>query len=204
MIRGARALDQRLGLREEGGRSVVVVELAGDVAGQLQVLLLVLAHRHVGGLVDQDVGGLQHRIGVEADAGALLVLAALLLELGHAVQPAQAGHALEDPGQFGMLAHRRLREDGGLGRVEAGGQVGGGDLAGLLGQQGRILPDGDGVQVGHEDEGVHLVLQPGELHQGAQIVAQVQGAGRLDAGEHAGRARIGNGGVVGHGFSLGT
>jgi hypothetical protein len=103
-----------------------------------------------------------------------------------------------------MLAHRRLREDGGLGRVEAGGQVGGGDLAGLLGQQGRVLPDGDGVQVGHEDEGVHLVLQPGELHQGAQIVAQVQGAGRLDAGEHAGRARIGNGGVVGHGFSLGT
>ena len=42
------------------------------------------------------------------------------------------------------------------------------------------------------------VLQPGELHQGAEIVAQVQGAGRLDAGEHALGSGVGGGGLVGH------
>ena len=69
MTRVAGALDQRLGQREEARRREVVVELAGDVARQLQVLLLVLADRHVGGLVDQDVGRLSTGIGVEADAG---------------------------------------------------------------------------------------------------------------------------------------
>ena len=46
----------------------VVVELDRDVAGQLDMLLLVLADRDVGGLVEQDVGGLEHRIGEQADA----------------------------------------------------------------------------------------------------------------------------------------
>ena len=32
-----------------GSAGEVVVELLGDVAGQLEVLLLVVAHRHVGG-----------------------------------------------------------------------------------------------------------------------------------------------------------
>ena len=105
------AEDQRLGDREEVRRVEVVVELDGDVAGQLEVLLLVLADRHVGGLVDQDVGRLQHRVGVEAERGILAVLARLLLELGHAVDPAEAGHAVEDPGELGVRGHRRLGED---------------------------------------------------------------------------------------------
>ena len=62
MTRVADALDHRLGQREEVGAEVVV-ELRGDVAGQLEMLLLVLAHRHVGRLVEQDVGGLQRRVG---------------------------------------------------------------------------------------------------------------------------------------------
>ena len=55
------------GSGKKPGASKSLLNFCGDVAGQLQMLLLVLADRHVGGLVDQDVGGLQHRVGVEAD-----------------------------------------------------------------------------------------------------------------------------------------
>ena len=50
---------------------VIGVELERDVAHQLDMLLLVLADGDVGRLVEQDVGGLEDRIGVEADAGRL-------------------------------------------------------------------------------------------------------------------------------------
>jgi hypothetical protein len=85
----------------------VVVELLGDVAGQLQVLFLVLADRHMGGAVEQDVGSHQARIGEQAERGVLAVLAGLVLELRHAVHPADAGDAVEDPGQLGVLHDAR-------------------------------------------------------------------------------------------------
>ena len=61
------AADERLG-RDEQLDVEIGVELDRDVAGQLDMLLLVLADRHVGRLVEQDVGGLEHRIGEQADA----------------------------------------------------------------------------------------------------------------------------------------
>ena len=65
--------DQRLGEREEGVAVAVrvdrgaeiVVEFLRDVARELEVLLLVLAHRHVGRPVGEDVGCHQARIGVQ-------------------------------------------------------------------------------------------------------------------------------------------
>jgi hypothetical protein len=53
------------------------------------MLLLVLADRHMRGAIDQNVGGHQVGIGIEADGGVLAVLAGLLLELRHAVEPAE-------------------------------------------------------------------------------------------------------------------
>ena len=46
-------------LGDAGGK--VVVELLGDVARQLQMLLLVVADRHMRGAVDEDVG--RHQVG---------------------------------------------------------------------------------------------------------------------------------------------
>ena len=50
-------LDQRL--------AEALVEAAGDLPHQLDVLALVLPHRHLGGAVGEDVGGLQHRVEEE-------------------------------------------------------------------------------------------------------------------------------------------
>ena len=104
----------------------VVVELGGDVAGKLEMLLLVLADRDMGGEIGEDVGGHQVRIGEQPDAGVLAVLAGLFLELGHAVQPAHAGDAVEHPGELGMGVDLALVEDDMGLRVDAGGEEGGG------------------------------------------------------------------------------
>ena len=88
----------------------VVVEFLRDVARQFEVLFLILADRHVGGAIDQNVGRHQRRIGVEADRGVLAILAGLFLELGHAVEPAEAGDAVEHPGQLGVLGDLALVE----------------------------------------------------------------------------------------------
>ena len=107
----------------------VVVELLRDVAGELQVLLLVVADRHVGGAVEQNVGGHQHGIVVEPDRSVLPVLARLLLELGHAVEPAHPGDAIEHPGEFGVFGDAALVEDDVALGVDAAGQERRGDLA---------------------------------------------------------------------------
>ena len=163
----------------------VVVELLRDVARELEVLLLVLADRHMGGAIDQNVGGHQGRIGVEPDRGVLAVLAGLLLELGHAVEPAEPRDAVEDPGELGVLGDLALVEDDVLLRIDAAGDEGGGHLADRLRQLGRVLPDRDGVQVDDAIDAVVGLLQLDELHDRAEIVAEMQVAGRLHAGKHA-------------------
>ena len=89
----------------------VVVELLGDVARKLEVLLLVLADRHVRGVIEQNVGGHQIGIGEQSDRGVLAVLARLLLELGHPVEPAEPGDAIEHPGELGVTGDLALNED---------------------------------------------------------------------------------------------
>ena len=56
-----------IGTRER--LAVAAVEPLGQVARQLDVLLLVVAHRHDVGLVQQDVGRHQHRVGEQPDRG---------------------------------------------------------------------------------------------------------------------------------------
>ena len=43
------------------GLAVAVVEALGDVAGELEVLALVVAHRDLVGVVQEDVGGHERR-----------------------------------------------------------------------------------------------------------------------------------------------
>ncbi len=76
-----------------------------------------------------------------------------------------------------------IEDDASLG-IDAGGQISGGHLAGVSTQQGRVLPDGDGVQVDDAVDALVLVLQRNEVSDRTQVVAQVQVAGRLNAGKN--------------------
>jgi hypothetical protein len=144
-----------------------------------------------GGLVEQDVGRHQDRIDVEPDRGVLAVLAGLLLELGHAVEPADAGDAVEDPGKLRMGGHLALVEDDVLAGVDAGREITGRHLARLRTQQLRVLPRSDGVLIDDAIDAVELVLQPHPVPDGAEIVAEMEVLGGLDAREDAAHGRCG-------------
>src|SRR5690606_35471725 len=176
--------DVRLGDGE--GVAEAVVEPLPEVAGELQVLLLVGADGDAVGLVEQDVGGLEDRVGEQADAGgALSEPGGLVLELGHPPGLAHAGEAGEDPGQLGVLADVGLHEHGGALRVEPRGEeLGGGDAAAAA-QRGGLGGHRDRVQVHHAVERVVGLLQRDPLADRTQVVAQVEGVrGGLDAGEN--------------------
>ena len=149
------------------------------------MLLLVFADRHMGRAIDQNVGRHQRRIGVKTDRGVLAVLAGLLLELRHPVEPAEAGDAIEHPGKLGMLGHLALIEDDVFRRIDAAGDEGRGDLADGVRQFGRILPHRDRVQIDDAINAVVAVLQFDKALDGAKIVAEMQVAGRLYAGKNA-------------------
>ncbi len=103
--------DHRLG--DDEGVGEARVEALRDVAGQFQVLALVLADGHQVGVVEQHVGRLQHRIGEQADRGGVAaLLLRLVLELRHPRRLPEAGETAQHPSEFGVGGHVALHEDG--------------------------------------------------------------------------------------------
>ena len=167
------------------------------------MLFLVFADRHVGRLVDEDVSGLQHGIGEQADGGPLLVLAGLVLELGHPLEPAETGHAIEDPGHFGMRRHGRLGENRALFGINAGRDIGRSRRTHRVRQGRRIVRHGDRVHVDHavKTRPCRVFLQRHPVLQRPEIIAEMQTAGWLHAGQDAVRTFV-IGGRVTHGRAL--
>src|SRR5438093_5596410 len=149
------------------------------------MLLLVLSDRHVRGAIEQDVRRHQHRIIVETHGGVLAILARLLLELGHAAEPADARNAIEDPCQFGVAGDLALVEYDVLLRIDAGGNERRGDLAGVAGQFRRAAPDvhplRDRVHVDDAIDAIMGFLHLHEVDDRAEVIAEMQIARRLDA-----------------------
>ena len=163
-----------------------MVEADRDVAGDLDVLPLVFAHRHLVGVVQQDVGCLQRRVGEEPGGDELcFTLGRLVLELGHAAELAEADGALHHPGQLAVLGHVALHEDGGHIGVEADGEQHRGQFHRGRAERVGAFGDGERVQIDDAVEGVVLVLSRHPVAQRTQVVAEVHFAGGLDAGEHA-------------------
>ena len=135
-------------LRHDERLAEGVVEADGDVACELHVLLLVLAHRHRVGLVEQDVGGLQHRVVEQRHADALALLpGGLVLELRHAPQLAHVGDGVEQPHHLAVGRHVALHEQDGALRIDARGEQQVDQVDGVAPQLGAHLAHGDGVQV---------------------------------------------------------
>ena len=178
--RGAR--DGRLGQRE--GLAEAGVEADGEVAHQLQVLALVLAHRHAGRAVQEHVGGLQHRVVEEAHRDGLLPLG-LGLELGHPAELAHRGDAVQHPGQLRVLGHVALDEEDAAVRVEAGRHEQAGRVDRELPQLGRVVGHGHRVQVDDAEDGLaaELLLVGHVVADRPEEVADVLLSGGLDARE---------------------
>ena len=164
------------------------------------MLALVLAHRHVVRAVEQDVRGLEHRVGEQTHGGPLgAALGRLVLELGHPARLAEPGEAREDPLRCacaGTCDWTKTEDRAGsipiaiswaaARRVRSRSRFG-------------VLLDGDRVQVGDEEERLVVGLEVHPLPQRAEVVAEVERVGgRLDPGEDpgtGGRCRCG----LGHG-----
>ena len=169
-----------LGVRHRERRAVPAVEAGRHGAGEFQVLALVVADRHPVRVVQQDVRRHQDRVRQQGQPDVRLP-GALLLELDHPLRLPVPGHALEQVVQLGVRGHVGLHVQQARVGVNAGGEKQCGVLEGAHDQ----------------DDRVDLALG---VHHGAdraEVVAQLQRAGRFEAGESARHCRFPSEGPTG-------
>src|SRR5882724_3413864 len=148
------------------------------------MLLLIFADGYQIGLIKQNVRRHQHRI-VKYPNSNVLALARLIFELSHAFKFGHARDAVKHPGQFRMFSNIRLNEDGRDCRINSDCNVDARQLASFLGQKLRVLPRGDRVQVDDAKKALILMLQPHPVAQRAEVIAQMDVAGRLRAAKNS-------------------
>ena len=180
--------------------TVHVVETAGHHPGVLQMLLLVLAHRHEVSTVNQDIGGHKHGIGQQTgtDIDALIVVVIigdvlqaqvaglclgqthLVLESSGTLQLALIGYHVEQDIKLAHLGHVALHEDCHLIRVEAGSQILGQDSPDIGMKVIRMGMGGQRMQVRYEIKAIVIVLYLHEVAQRSKVVAQMKMPGGAD------------------------
>ena len=170
---------------------IALVETTRDGAGDLDVRQVVLADRHDVRLAEQDVASLMNRIG-EQQAGQRVAGSLHLGLHGRvAVQFGLSHQRKERQHQLVLGRNRGMREDHGLFRVDAGGHVVEHQIEHVLLDVLGGVAVGDHLIVGDDDVGLHAAVLHGHaLADRAEVVAEVQAAGRTVAGEHGELARI--------------
>ena len=158
------------------------------------MLLLILADGDVVGLIQQNIRRHEGRIGEEAAVYVVGILRAFVLELRHAAQLAEHGVAVEYPAKLRVLVHMALKKEHVFLRVKPAGDILRKLGSGAAAQLGRVLAHGERVQVGHEIKAIKFVRKSSPVSYGAEVVAEVQVAGRLDARKQS----LFDGGIVIH------
>ena len=149
------------------------------------MLLLILAYRHQIRLIQQDIRRHKRRIGKQSAVDIVGIFRAFILELRHAAQLAEHGVAVENPAQLRVLVHMALEKQHIFLRIKTAGDILGKLLQGAAAQVGRILADGDRVQIRHKVKAVKFVRSVLPVADRAQIGTERQVAGGLNAGEHS-------------------
>ena len=179
---GADRRDVALGHHERLAEALV--ERLRDVAHELDVLALVLPHRHLVGAVGEHVGGHQHRVEEQPRGRALARGARLVAELVHAVELPDRRDARQQPGQLGVLGHVALAEEDAALGVQPGGDQQRRRVARAPAQLLRVVGDRRAVQVDDAvDRRIGLVLALDVVEDRPDVVAEVLAPGGLDAGE---------------------
>ena len=188
-VRGGQAVDPGARLGDKGFRyfedfPVNAVEPLGDITGDLHMLLLVLADRYEIRLIEQDIRGHQDRIGKEARIDIVFMLLRLILELGHTGQFAEHGVAAQNPAQLRVGRNMGLDKQGILFGIQAAGNIGSQLLNGPAAQVSGILTDRDRMLIRHKIITVKIIHPVCPVLDGSQIIAQMQVAAGLYAGQH--------------------
>ena len=183
---GGGFLDARIGQFEEAFAKGLV-HFDGDVAGDLDVLLLILAHRDDIAVVHQNIRRHEHGIGEEAVRG-MKAAGDLVLVAVAALQQAHGRDGAENPGKLAVLRHITLAEEDAFRRIKAAGEEIDGEFADVLAQPVAILHGGEGMVVGDEVVGVALMLQLERRLHHAEVIADVKSAAGLKAGKDAHKA----------------
>ena len=179
-----------------------MVEARRHVACHLDVLDLVTTHGHFVRLEHQNICAHEHGIHEQARRHIAVRVVACCVVFVHgrfvgvgAVEHALAGHAGQQPSEFGDFGNVRLAIKGDFVWVQTRGDPAGRDLQRrALDARGLVAFD-ERVVVGQKIKTIGLGVEAG-LHRGADgthIVAQVGGAGGGDAGENAGAGLGGHG-----------
>ena len=147
------------------------------------MLLLVGPNRNEVSLIEQDVRHHQHWIGEQSGIHILGMAGALVFELGHPAQLSKLGVAGQDPVQFSVGFDMALDKCDRLFRVNPAGEQQRIGREGIFPQGFGILPDGDRVLVNDRIAAVVFFLHQLPVANRAQVVAQSEGSGRLDAGK---------------------
>ena len=99
-----------LWFRHDKRLAVEVVEFLGEITGNLEVLFLILPHRHTLRVVKQDVGSHEHGIRKEA-VGRLDTFGKLVLVAVASLDESHRSQRREYPHQFDHLRHIGLPKE---------------------------------------------------------------------------------------------
>lgn len=131
------------------------IETNGDVSCDLDMLPLIVAHGHLLGVVEQDVGGLKRRVGEQSGGDEFgFATGGLVLELGHSAEFAVADETLHHPSQLVVFRHMGLHEDRGDVRVESDGKEDRRQVQRAFTEYVGLVGDGKGMEV--DDAVVHV------------------------------------------------
>jgi len=174
-------------VRNGKDRSELLVEAAGDLAGELDMRFLVPTHRDEITFHAEDVGRLQDRIAQEPVRRLRdVVIAHLLLQRRNALRAGDGDEHRKVQVDLGRLRDERLKIDRHLLRIDAHGKVVEDHLTDI--ETDLVEPleaRGEHVVVGDQQERVVGVLQLHAVLKRADVVAEVKAAGRAIAREDA-------------------
>ena len=109
----------------------------------------------------------------------------LVLVTVAALQQAHGRHCAQEPGQLGVLGRVGLLPEHAAIGIKPGRQPIESHIQRVLPTLRRVGQRGHGVVVGDKVVGLALLLKADGREHGSEIIAQVQGAARLDASENA-------------------